>query len=58
MDNTVVSCPICGCVDIEVQAVCGSDLVGFIAFTCNGCDKTGHLSRVKFKEFKDGMKHF
>ena len=57
-DDKEVICPICNSNDIEVLAACGPDLVGFIAFTCNGCGKTGHISRVKFKSFKDGMTIF
>jgi len=36
-DNKVVLCPICSSRDIEVIAACGSDLYGFIAFTCLIC---------------------
>lgn len=54
-ENKAISCPICSSTDIEVQAACGSDLVGYIAFTCKGCGKTGYISRVKFDAIKEGM---
>lgn len=57
-EDKEISCPICNSNDVEVEAACGPDLVGYIAITCKGCGKTGHISRVKFKNYKDGMKLF
>ena len=54
-NNKEVICPVCNSTNVKVTAVCGEDLVGFIAFACYGCKTFSHLSRVRFKRKRDGL---